>query len=104
MVKPIPTAWPFTAAITGLRTFHAGNSTAAALNDDPWAENVSPPLVMSAPAQNAGGVPVSTTARTSSSASARRYASSRAGPMPWPNALRTSGRWRVIVATPSTTS
>ena len=72
-VKPTPMAWPLTAAITGLRTCHAGTSTAAALNvDSSRGRNVSPPDVMSAPAQKAGGVPVSTTARIPSSASQRR--------------------------------
>ena len=68
----MPMAWPFTAAITGLRTCQAVIATAAALNvERSCAPNVSPPAVMSAPAQKAGGVPVSTTARTSSSASQR---------------------------------
>jgi hypothetical protein len=66
-------ACPFTAARTGLRTRQAGNSIAAALNVAlVGAANVFPAGVRSAPAQNAGGAPVSTTTRTSSSASQDR--------------------------------
>ena len=66
-------ACPLTAAMTGLRISHAGGSIAAAENvDASGAPNVSPPPDRSAPAQNAGGVPVSTTARMSSSVSQRR--------------------------------
>ena len=86
-------------------------SSGEGLEEDPLEEvevstlpNVSPPRARSAPEQNAGGVPVSTTARMSSSSSQRRNASSSSGPMPAPNALRTSGRLRVTVATCSRTS
>ena len=73
MVKPIPMAWPFTAAMTGLRICHAGGDTGLALNDvDSERSNTWEPPEKSAPAQNAGGVPVITTTRTASSVSARR--------------------------------
>ena len=100
----MPTAWPLTAAITGLRTSHAGGVTPAALNDPSSRRSkVVPPEPMSAPAQKAGGVPVRTTARTSSSASHDRYASPSSRAMRALKALRTSGRFRVMVATPRST-
>ena len=75
-------ACPLIAPITGLRTSHGGNRRPAALNVDvSTVPNVSPPPCRSAPEQNAGGVPVSTTARMSSSSSQRRNASSSSGPI-----------------------
>jgi len=59
---------------------------------------------MSAPAQKAGGVPVTTTARTASSVSHRVYASPSSAPIRPLNALRTSGRSSVIVATPTSST
>ena len=104
-VMPTPMACPLIAPITGLRTSHGGKRNPAALNVDvSTLPNVSPPRARSAPEQNAGGVPVRTTARMSSSSSQRRNASSSSGPMPAPNALRTSGRLSVTVATCSRTS
>ena len=69
----MPMAWPFTAAITGLRICHAAGHTGLAWKDEPsWRSNTCEPPLKSAPAQKAGGVPVSTTTRTASSVSARR--------------------------------
>src|SRR5438132_676262 len=105
IVNPMPIAWPLTAAITGFRTCHAVIESPAALNvGSSLAANVSAPARRSAPAQNAGGVPVSTTARIASSWSHRRYASESISAISPLNALRTSGRCNVIVATPSATS
>ncbi|CAM5741196.1 hypothetical protein MAUB1S_02166 [Mycolicibacterium aubagnense] len=67
-VSPNPIACPLTAAITGLLNDHAGTGMPAALNSGPGAVNVWSPAARSAPAQNAGGAPVSTMARTSSAA------------------------------------
>ena len=68
-VIPNPMAWPLTAAITGFDSVQAGTSIPAAVNPAPGSANVSSPSPRSAPAQNAGGAPVSTMARTSSSRS-----------------------------------
>ena len=92
-------AWPLTAAITSLRTCQGVVETAAALKvPSSRLAKVSPPAERSAPEQKAGGAPVRTTARTASSASQRPKASPSSWPMPPPNALRTSGRLRVIEA------
>ena len=58
-VRPRPIAWPLTAAITGLASVHAGTGNPAALNPSPGVVKVCVPAPRSAPAQNAGGVPVS---------------------------------------------
>ena len=72
-VKPMPTAGPFTAAITGLRTAKAGGRTGDEVNArEDGAANVSAAGLKSAPAQNAVPAPVTTTARTVSSSSQRR--------------------------------
>ena len=74
MVKPIPMAWPLTAAITGVRSSNAAGSVGAAVNAEPSA-GVSKGFVAvpkSAPAQNASPAPVSTIARTPSSLSQSR--------------------------------
>jgi hypothetical protein len=69
-VSPMPMAWPLIAAMTGLRTSHAGGCTGEAVKLSPCgAANVSPPGSMSAPAQKARPAPVTTTARTPSSSS-----------------------------------
>lgn len=66
----MPTACPFTAAITGLRIANAGGSTPDALNSGSSRRaKVSPAGARSAPAQKASPAPVSTTARTASSRS-----------------------------------
>ncbi len=72
-VRPMPTAWPFIAAMTGFRTFHGGKVTGSALKPVPSClANVSAPADRSAPTQNVGPAPVKTTARTSSRASHSR--------------------------------
>ena len=99
---PAPTAAPLTAAIvgSGLRAMRRKPSyTLPRL--DPSAE---PRLPRLAPAQNAGGAPVTTTAPTDSSASIASIAatiSSTIGPV---RVLRSSGLFNVSVATPSATS
>ena len=66
-VRPIPTACPLTAAMTGFRTSHAGKATGSALKSGSSRRaKVSAPAAMSAPTQNALPAPVRTTARTSS--------------------------------------
>lgn len=67
----MPMAWPLTAAITGLPSVQAGTARPAALNSCPGSVKVPSPAPRSAPAQNAGGVPVSTIARIASSVSHR---------------------------------
>ena len=62
-------AGPFTAAITSLRTSHAGGSNGDAVNDASGTANASDPIDMSAPELNARPAPVTTTTRTWSSAS-----------------------------------
>ena len=106
---------PLTAAITGVRTARSAEpglppATAAAR----WAAGIEPGTASAAspeaisprstPAENAGSVPVSTTAATSGSPStspARRISSSR---MARRSALRLSGRCSVIVRMPSRVS
>ena len=68
------------------------------------APNTAGPFEKSAPEQNARPAPVMTTTRTSSSASLRRIASSSSRPICPLNALRTSGRSSVMIATRSSTS
>ena len=55
MVRPMPTAWPFSAAITGLRTSHAAGRTGDASKPAPGAAKVSPPPPRSA--RHAEGTP-----------------------------------------------
>src|SRR6516162_9257848 len=65
----------------------------------------SPPrLERSAPAQNAGGAPVTTTAPTASSASIWSNALHIAATMSVPSALRRPGSANVTTATPSSTA
>ena len=71
-MSPSPMAWPFIAAITGLRICQAVGATGQAEKAGlSLRSNTSLPELKSAPAQNAGGVPVSTTTRMASSMSAR---------------------------------
>jgi hypothetical protein len=58
-----------------------------------------PPELMSLPAQNAGGAPVSTTTRTSSSSAAAAIASASSACICHDIALRRSGRSSVITRT-----
>jgi hypothetical protein len=64
---------------------------------------VSPPPLKSAPAQKARPAPVTTTARTSSSSSARSKAFTNSPRIVKVNALSRSGRFNVIVAIRSVT-
>ena len=103
----MPIAWPFIAAITGLRTSHAGGRTGDDVNGralPSGAANVSAPGVRSAPAQNASPAPVTTTTRTSSSASQWAYTRPSDSPIAPVNAFRCSGRSRVTIAMRSRTS
>ena len=93
-VAPIPTAGPFTAAMTGLRSAANGRlATPPASRGNPpisWrsgpggrtrsarSANVSGPPPRSAPAQNARPEPVTTTTRTASSASAASATAAKA--------------------------
>ena len=113
MVAPTPTAAPLIAPITGLRESKMRNVSipppSRGTPDEPTTSlppraNVSPPRPRSAPAQNARPAPVTTTARTSSSASVRSNAAIISLIIVAVNALRRSGRSRVSVATPPSTS
>src|SRR5579859_3389416 len=117
IVIPTPTAGPLMAAITGFKQAATRRLTlpppsrgtpsmVSAAAPDGWrrsALNVSPPPERSAPAQNALPRPVTTTARTSSSESARSKASISSSRITRVNALSRSGRLRMIVATRSAT-
>jgi hypothetical protein len=119
-VAPMPTAGPFTAAMTGLRSAANGRlATPPASRGNPpisWLSSpggrsrvrrsakVSGPPPRSAPTQNARPVPVTTTTRTASSASARAATVASSSAMVRVNAFSRSGRCRVMVATPSSTS
>lgn len=74
MVRPIPTAWPLTAAITGLRNSNAAGVIGEAVKapSPAGASNGLAPPEKSAPAQKARPAPVSTMTRTSSSSSHSR--------------------------------
>ena len=114
-VAPTPTAAPLMAAMIGFRTSHAatarrgfrhGSSAGAARSYSVSAARSkdAPPRARSAPAQNPLPAPVTTMARTASSASQRAKASCSSRPMVGVYAFSRSGRFRVITATPSATS
>ena len=101
---PRPTAWPLTAAMTGLRTSQGWNARGSERKlSGLGAPNTPAPPEKSAPAQKARPAPVMTTARTSSSASLRRRASVSSVPISVLKALSFSGRFRVMTATRSST-
>ena len=118
MVTPMPTAGPFTAAITGLRQLkmrsvmrpppsRAESCERSGLPSGPFGtggrsrrasrSNVPPPVERSAPAQNALPAPVTMIARTASSASAASNASIRSRIICVFSALSLSGRLIVMV-------
>jgi hypothetical protein len=112
-VIPKPTAGPLIAAITGFFmskmrrvTVPTPSRCSSAVTARPRAavSNVEPPEPRSAPAQNARPAPVTMTARTLSSASARSHASRSSLSIVVVTALRRSGRFKVTVQTPSSTS
>ena len=111
IVAPTPTAAPLTAAITGLvqsktRSVSWPPLSSGTESDPPRVRqsNVSPPRSRSAPAQNARPAPVTITARTASSSSARSNASISSRAIVSVQAFMRSGRLRVIVRMPSSTS
>jgi hypothetical protein len=69
IVRPMPMACPFTAAITGVRSSNAAGSVGDAVNDAVVEANGLAGAAKSAPAQKVSPAPVSTIARTASSSS-----------------------------------
>ena len=118
MVTPTPTAAPFTAAITGLRLSKMRRvrrpppsrwtpPTRAATRAGSLRvelSKVEPPAERSAPAQKPRPAPVTITARTASSASVRSNAAIMSTIIWVVKAFSRSGRLRVMVAMPSSTS
>ena len=107
IVTPTPTAAPLIAPITGFFESKIRSASmpppsrgtpASVCTSLPPLANVSPPDDRSAPAQNARPAPVTITARTSSSASARSNASIISFIIVPVNAFSLSGRDNVIVA------
>lgn len=111
-VMPMPTAEPFIAAITGVRIWAGASRLAApppasapsAPSAPSGRANVAPPPPRSAPAEKYLPAPVTTMARTPSSASNRANASFSSRVMPAEKELRRSGRFSQIVATLPDTS
>src|SRR5215469_2210384 len=109
IVMPMPTAEPFIAAITGVRICHAGTdgrSRLAASRSPPSPRcplKVLAPPLRSAPAEKYFPAPVTTIARTASSASNASSAACSSWSISRENAFRCSGRLSQIVATPSST-
>ena len=104
----MPTAEPFSAPMIGVRIFHgttrrASSSARRLYSVSSWS-NVDPPRSRSAPAEKYRPEPVTTIARTSSSASNAPNAAYSSSVIVWLNALRRSGRFSQIVATPWDTS
>ena len=111
MVAPMPTDAPFTAAMIGFFDAWMRNASipppsrgTAPPGFGAAGSNASAPPEMSAPAQNARPSPVTTTARTASSASTRSSTLTNSRIVAARNALRRSGRENVIVPMWSTTS
>ena len=108
-VMPMPTAEPFIAAITGVRIWTGASRSAApppasAPSAPSGRANVAPPPPRSAPAEKYLPAPVTTMARTPSSASNRANASCSSRVMSAEKELRRSGRFSQIVATLPDTS
>src|SRR5271168_3090927 len=99
-------ACPFTAATTGVRSSNAaGRIGDAVKSSTPRVDaKASSAALKSAPTQNADPAPVSTIARTASSASQARYASPSNRPISAVYALSRSGRLSVRTAMPPETS
>ena len=91
------------AAITGLRTLYGMRRGPSWVPAPPDKKPLSPAL-KSAPAQKAFPAPVRTTARTASSASAAPMAKDNSSLNCGVHAFIASGRFNVMVATPSRTS
>ena len=111
IVIPTPTAGPLMAAITGLVESKIRSVTwpplSRATSSALWRSRqskVSPPPARSAPTQQARPAPVTTIARTSSSASARSKASISSPAIVGVQALSRSGRSSVMVRMASATS
>jgi hypothetical protein len=124
IVAPIPTAGPLIAPMTGLVQRKIASVTRPPVSRTPWTiagsskrsrrsssvgrcvssrPKTLPSADRSMPTQNARPRPVTTTARTSSSAPARSKACSSSSAIVTVNALRWSGRSSVSVRMPSTT-
>ena len=107
MVKPSPTATPFTAASRGTDMSVSRSSNPM---KPPPTPSTAVPVAMAAisarswPEVNALPLPVSTTAPTPSSSSAARKAEVTSRYMAVSNALRTSGRAKVRTRTPGAAS
>ena len=99
-VSPAPTAAPWIAAMTGLRTWYGAIHSARWVPVSVFAPP-KPSSVISEPAEKARPAPVSTIAPTSSAASHHRSAALSSWFIVRSIALSRSGRSRVTVATPS---
>ena len=125
IVAPMPTAGPLIAAITGLGSAWIASVTRPPVSRTPswygssvrWARrssgvgctdssrpNTLPSADRSMPAQNARPAPVTTTARTASSRASVRKTCSSSRAIVRSNALSASGRFRVSVAMPSSST
>ena len=125
MVAPMPTAGPLIAATTGLgrawiasvtrppvsrtpswngASVRCARSSSGVGATDSSRPNTLPSADRSIPAQNARPEPVTTTARTSSSRASVRNTCSSSRAMVRLKALRASGRFRVSVAMPSSST
>ena len=97
---PPPSAYPLTAAITGLPIrrirSHCWNRYARTMSAGVASTN----SCTSAPAANARGLPVTTRHRTASSRSRASIAEASSSMSAWLSALRTCGRFSVTVAIP----
>ncbi len=112
-VRPAPTAAPFSAPITGVAIVQKADFSAIESESTPSssscsacasAPNEPPPAERSTPAQNPLPAPVTTIARTASSASNSHMASKNSRCIVRSKALRASGRLSVSVATPTSST
>src|SRR5262245_13180414 len=102
---PPPNAWPFTAATMGFGPSQIRRSTSTnGLRPGPPCVTAAPPPFRSAPAQNAGGVPVRTMTRTAGSASAASRRSPSSVIICADSALRVAGDASVTHAAAPRTS
>ena len=97
------------APMIGVRIVQKAERSGTLSESTPWAAswaawasapNTSAPPAMSMPAQKARPAPVTTMTRTASSASSAHIASWNSRSIVWSNAFMASGRLRVSVATP----
>ena len=104
--QPEPTAAACTTAITGIGRRSSASYAANAFSRRArtWSSFMPWRSLRSAPAQNTGPLPRTNTTRTLSSAAALAAAPSNPSHIALLSALRLSGRFSVIVATPSATA